>query len=154
MPTRVKGYFSIFGNPDLNDEIVEPGAFSDWIARGSDGNLPAFWTHDYRLGLDPTAMPIGRTDLIVQDEKGAFFKGFLSETPKGNRVARLINDGVVRAASFAYRVDRDTFDDRGFRRLLAVTPLEVTFSTWGINPLAYVEPDPAQKPKGETNDNP
>lgn len=81
-------YVSTFGSPpDLQNDIIERGAFLDAIA---DNNLPAMlWNHD-------VSKPIGKWTSFVEDSHGLLATGKLTlETQLGSEAQALMKDGAL-----------------------------------------------------------
>lgn len=135
---KIKGYFSVFGNQDRAGEIVDEGAFTEWIAKNPTKQLPVYWEHDHQWGSKKK--PIGVTTLIKQTKLGAYFEARLSDTQKALDVGTLIKDRAVAQASFAYEV-LDQYEENGIWHLSKLEPREVTVAgIHAANPMAYVEP--------------
>jgi HK97 family phage prohead protease len=143
---RVRGYASIFGNVDEYGEVVDKGAFSDWLAKNPDTQLPLFWNHAHVW--DPTAKPIGVTTKLKQTARGLYFEGVVEDTPEGLEMQTLINGGAVSAASFAFSV-KDRYQKKDIWHLSVLEPKEITAANWGANPRAYIEAIPGQETSDE-----
>lgn len=148
MNLRVRGYASIFGVKDRDGEIIDKGAFSDWIAKNPDTSLGIYWNHSHLYSH--TAKPIGHTTRLKQDRRGLYFEGTLNETAEGVEVAELLK-GRRLEASFAFRA-HDHEIVKEVRHYKAVSPFEVTAANFGSNPKAYIEAIPGQE-SGETDGN-
>ena len=139
MALKIRGYASIFRNVDQVGEIVDPGAFSDWIAENPTKSLPIFWAHDHIW--DPAARPIGKTTKLRQDSKGLYYEAELADTAKAEEIQQLIKNGAATDASFAFRVN-DQYQLDEVWHLSSLDPTEITVCTWGANPEAYTETIP------------
>lgn len=138
MAIKVRGYASIFGVKDLDGEVVDRGAFSDWIANNPDTSLGIYWNHSHLY--DYRAKPIGHTTKIKQDRTGLYFEGELNETAEGIEVAELLK-GRRMEASFAFKAhDHEVIKET--RHYKSVSPYEVTAANFGANPKAYIEAIP------------
>jgi hypothetical protein len=142
MPLLVRGYASIFGNVDSYNEVVDAGAFSDWLAENPDKEVPLFWEHDH-VGWGDPATPIGKTTMIRQDAKGLYFEGELADTPKADEVATLLEQGAITGASFAFRIT-DRYQEDDVWHLSGLSLKEISPVNWGANPEAYIEPIPQE----------
>ncbi len=138
---KVRGYAAVFGNVDSYNETIDEGAFTDWIAENPDKQIPIFWEHDHIFSCEP-ATPIGRTDMLREDRHGLYYEGELSDTPKAQEIATLLEDGAIKGASFAFKTLDDYRDDDGVRHLAKLTITEVSPVNWGANPKAYIEAIP------------
>ena len=148
---RIRGYASIFGNVDTNGDVVVSGAFSRWISENLTTTLPIFWVHEHMAPFgNITKRSIGVTTLLAQTELGLYFEGITANTPKADEIAELIRIGAVKASSFGFSKYKNGVYRRGRRRMLtAVRPAEITVAHWGVNPEAYVEPDPTETQQSE-----
>ena len=144
MALRVRGYASIFGNVDSYGEVVDAGAFSDWLAENPDTSLPLFWEHDHVFAFENPALPIGKTTMIRQDAKGLYYEAELADTDKAREVAALIEQGAIKNASFAFSVV-DQYQEDEVWHLSALTPKEISPVNWGANDQAYIEVIPSQE---------
>lgn len=128
------GYASIFGVVDLDNDVVEPGAFAESIATGtaSDGVL-IFAQH--RDGLEP----LGRSLELREDAKGLFVKGQISETAVGRDYRQLIKDGVLDQMSIGYIAQDYAIDEQGVRHLKKVDLLEISIVNYPANTEARIQ---------------
>lgn len=133
---KVRGYASVFGNVDSYGEVVDAGAFSDWLADNPDTKLPLFWNHAHIW--DALAKPIGYTTALRQDETGLYFEAEILDTADGAEVQEMVRSAGRVAASFAFSV-RDQYQEDDVWHLSVLEPKEVTATNWGANPKAYVE---------------
>lgn len=146
---KVHGYASVFGNVDLDGEVVDKGAFSAWIAENQNKSLPLFWNHSHRWKID--AKPIGHTTQIRQDKHGLYFEGEVLDTPEGLEVQELLSkrpEGRM-AASFYFNT-HDRYQKNDVWHLAVLEPKEITATNWGANPEAYIEAVPVE-PAPEEN---
>jgi len=133
---KVRGYASVFGNVDSYGEVVDAGAFSDWLADNPDTKLPLFWNHAHIW--DALAKPIGYTTALRQDMKGLYFEADILDTKEGVEVQQIIRAAGRVASSFAYKTKSEYPEDDVWH-LSVLEPKEVTATNWGANPKAYVE---------------
>lgn len=148
MVLKIRGYFSVFGQLDRADTIVDRGAFSRFIAENTGVQLPIYYAHDWTGGFcgdGKQRRPVGVTTAIDQDAFGAYFEGDILDTDKGGEVATLILGGAVRQVSFGYYIHgREEIDD--VWHLNDLEPFEVTVTAiHAAQPLAYVEPIPTEE---------
>jgi len=128
-----EGYGSIFGNRDLGNDVVMPGAFSRTLAEHkTEGTLPVmFWMHD------PSRVP-GKWLDMQQDDKGLFVKGILADTELGNEIHTLLGMKAVSGLSIGYITrDRD-YDDDGARLIKDADLLETSIVSIPMNPKAQI----------------
>ncbi len=147
MGLKIRGYFSVFGNVDRYGEIVDPGAFSDWLAEDPSRSLPIYFEHDHAGGFwgdGKRRRPVGVTTLIVEDEYGAYFEGELVDTSKGVEVGVLIEAGAARQASFGFYT-KGQYELDEIWHLATLEPFEMSIvAVNAANDLAHTEPDPTE----------
>jgi uncharacterized protein len=129
-----EGHGSIFGNVDLDGDVVLPGAFKGSLAaHGRAGTLPAmFWMHrpDQVAGVWTT---------MKEDGKGLYVRGTLADTPLGNEMRTLLAMKAVRGLSIGYKVIDGDYDRDGNRLLREIDLWEVSLVSLACNPLARIE---------------
>ena len=128
-----EGYGSIFGNKDLGDDIVMPGAFKRSLAEHkSEGTLPMlFWMHD------PTRVP-GKWLEMREDDQGLYVKGVLADTELGREIHTLLGMKAVSGLSIGYVTrDRDYTDD-GVRLIKDAELFETSIVSIPMNPKAQI----------------
>jgi HK97 family phage prohead protease len=140
----VEGYASIFGNVDLGDDVIHPGAFAKTLAeRGN--KVKFFWQHD-------PAEPLGRVLELQEDARGLFFKAVVSDTARGRDALALLRDGAISGMSIGYDpiaggVDFvKTADGRTLRNLREVRLWEVSLVSMPMNESANVTALKADEP--------
>lgn len=127
------GYASIFGNVDLGGDIVERGAFKEFVTN-AEGKVVTLWQHD-------TRQPIG-VATVHQDMKGLAFEGALvMEDATARRAHAHMKAGSVRGMSIGFDVLANgsrMSEDGATRHLTDLKLWEISVVTWGMNPLATV----------------
>jgi len=141
---RVRGYAAVFGNVDSYGEIIDAGAFSDWLSENPDTQVPIFWEHDHIWSWEDPARPIGVTTMLRQDAKGLYYEGELAETEKAAEIGVLLEQGALKGASFAFKVT-DEYQEDEVWHLSGLTLKEVSPVNWGANSEAYIEVIPQQE---------
>lgn len=101
----IVGYAAAFGNVDRVRDVIEPGAFKRTIN-----------ANRAKVGYNHFHM-IGKPMKMEEDSRGLLTESYISDTPKGNEVLQLVQDGVVDAMSIAYETVEAEEDDRGVRHL-------------------------------------
>ena len=140
LPTQFKaagdgtlsGHASIFGNVDLQGDVVVPGAFKE-IVTNAEGRIPLLWQHD-------TQKPIG-VATVAEDAKGlAFAAKLVLDDPLAKTARAHVKAGSVRGVSIGFSVLEGgaRFVD-GVRHLVALKLYEISLVTFAANPLAGVE---------------
>lgn len=126
------GYLAVFGNKDLVNDIVMPGAFAATIKRSAEP-MPILWQHDW-------ALPIGVFTSMAEDARGLKVEGQLTLGVRQADEARLLlQSGALRGMSIGYVVKRDEWDSgKRVRKLLEVDVFEGSLVTFPANPKARV----------------
>lgn len=124
------GYAAIFGNVDLDGEVIERGAFKE-IIKNDDGKVVVLWQHKQQE-------PIGVAD-VREDGKGLAFEGSLVLEDATARKARAhMISKSVRGMSIGFDVLKDEIRD-GIRYLKELKLWEISLVTFGANPVAGVD---------------
>lgn len=128
-----EGYASLFGLPDLGNDVVAAGAFRESIARRGPRGVKMLWSHD-------PAQPIGVWDLIREDQKGLFVRGRLHlEVARAREAYALMKSGAVDGLSIGFKTQRSRRDPRsGNRRLEKIDLWEISIVTFPMLPQARV----------------
>ncbi len=106
-----EGYASTW-DIDLGQDQIEKGAFKKTIAeRFPKNDIKILWQHDYNK-------PIGLPVSMVEDSKGLYIVGKVSNTTLGNEALELMNDKVVDKMSIGYDVVKDDISEDGSIRYL------------------------------------
>ena len=121
---------SVFGNVDLEGDIVMPGAFSRTLEER--GLPPVFYSHQWWDG------PIGATEKAEETEAGLVIEGRLFlDSDLTKRVHASMSAGQLREFSFAYDVvssRSETRDGQDVRLLDDLDLYEVGPTLLGMNP--------------------
>ena len=129
------GYASVFGEVDLQNEVVEAGAFARSLQKWRQNNrAPAMlWMHD------PT-LPIGIWQLVAENVTGLRVEGRLAlRTQKGGEAYELLKMGALTGLSVEYGVKRSRDDGKRKARVLAEVDLfEISLVTFPANESARV----------------
>jgi len=125
------GYASVFGKKDLENEIVEAGAFKRTLDHNK-GRFPLLWQHK----KDEV---IGEVE-ASEDLKGLHVKGRLSMgVTRAKDAYALMKDGVIRGMSIGFRTIQDSWEkSTGARHLKELRLHEVSLVTFAANPHATV----------------
>jgi len=83
----VKGYGSIFGNRDSDDDVIERGAYTKTIKENG-SRVRYLWQHDI-------TKPIGKMTELYEDEKGLAFVAEVPKTTLGRDALELMKYGVI-----------------------------------------------------------
>lgn len=127
----ITGYGSVFNNVDGGGDVVMPGAFKEFIAKGRKPKM--LWQHD-------ASQPIGVWDEMREDANGLLMKGRISKrATKGAEVAALVKMGAVDGLSIGYRTQEYEIDmDAGTRKLTKLDLWETSVVTFPMNDLAGI----------------
>jgi len=83
----VKGYGSVFGNRDSDDDVIMRGAYTKTIQENGD-RVKYIYQHDI-------TKPIGKMTELGEDDKGLYFTAEIPDTALGRDVMKLIKGGVI-----------------------------------------------------------
>lgn len=129
-----RGYASLFGEVDLGNDKVLPGAFAAALARrGADG-VRMLFQHD-------PGQPIGVWDEIVEDARGLRVAGRLTTaTAKGREVLELMRAGAIDGLSIGFRTVRSRIEKPGRARAIIEADLwEISVVTFPMQPGARID---------------
>lgn len=141
----VKGYGSIFGNKDSDDDIIERGAYTKTIQEH--GNRVRYlWQHDI-------TRPIGKMRELEEDEKGLRFVAEIPKTTFGNDVIELMKFGVITENSVGILpILKDYNEETKTRHIKEVKLYEISAVTLASNDQAMInEIKSSQKKQEELN---
>lgn len=132
---KVSGYFASFGNKDSDNDVIVKGAFAKSIQeRGvnSDAHnkIAYLWQHDMK-------QPIGKLEVLAEDDKGLYFEARVSEFDLGDRVLAQYKDGTLNQHSigFKYVADKLEYDASEDTYIVKeVNLFEGSVVTLGANP--------------------
>jgi HK97 family phage prohead protease len=127
------GYASLFGETDLNRDVVQPGAFLKSIRRRGPSGIRMLFQHD-------PAAPIGVWEEVREDRRGLFVRGrLMPEVAKAREVLALMRAGAIDGLSIGFRTVRGRTDAKtGVRRLIEVDLWEISVVTFPMLPAARV----------------
>jgi HK97 family phage prohead protease len=99
----VTGYFAVFGNKDLDGDIIERGAFSKTIQeRGPMGKQLI----KYLLDHDKTKV-VAKLQVLQEDEKGLYYEGKIGGHAAGQDFLKMVESELINQHSFGYYVPKD-----------------------------------------------
>ncbi len=140
-PGWFKGYGSTFGNVDLGDDVVMPGAFDKYLKGVADnGVMPhMFFSHDSRE-------PVGDWLKMEVDKKGLKMEGQLwvgKGIPKAEQAYNMLKSKTGKGLSIGYsNTAPPTWrDGKGSRRIRELNELalgEVSPTAFPMNPKAGI----------------
>lgn len=130
------GYAAVFGNVDLGDDIILPGAFKS-AKTTNDGKL--------RIAIGHQLDKLAGKATFVQDERGLYVEGKLSLGVSYVQDAyELMKDGVLNGLSVGFNIIRDGVDyeerEGKYIRIIKAAELwEFSLVPFGMNPEALVD---------------
>lgn len=127
------GYASVFDNVDQGGDVIEKGAFKEFV-RTRDGKTLVLFQHNSRE-------PIGKAT-VTEDKTGLLVDGHLMlEDPVARRAHNGMKGGLFDAMSIGYDVlpNGSEIQKSGVRVLKALKLWEVSVVTFGMNELARIE---------------
>ena len=158
----VEGYASVFGNVDSYGEVVDKGAFQEWLAAHPADPTTGIRRFPKFVRFHNWERPLGPTIYCEEDEIGLKVRGeLLKEVQDAREEYALIKSGASTDLSFGFRVRGDAIDaNTGFRHLTKIDIFEWSPVLVGANPKAtitniksdgqVVEEDAPEAPADET----
>jgi len=134
----VKGYGSVFGNKDSDNDIIEKGAYKRTI-KNNGSRVKYLYQHDI-------TKPIGKMKELYEDEKGLVFFAEVPKTTFGNEVLELMKYGVIDENSVGIMPVKKDYDENGVRMIKEVKLYEISAVTIAANDEAKI-----LEVKGESN---
>jgi len=126
----VKGYGSIFGNVDNDNDVITKGAYTKTISENRN-RIKYYKQHDIKT-------PIGLLDELYEDEKGLAFTARLAlETKEGGDVMEQIKFGLISENSVGISAVKKQQREK-FRELTELKLYEISAVSLAANPLATI----------------
>ena len=126
----VKGYGSVFGNVDSDNDIVQKGAYSRTI-KNNGSRVKYLYQHDI-------TKPIGRMKELEEDEYGLKFIAEIPKTTFGTEILELLKYNVIDENSVGMQVlDREHRED-GVRVITEAKLYEISAVTIAANDQAKI----------------
>ena len=126
----VKGYGSVFGNKDSDNDIIEKGAYRRTI-KNNGSRVKYLYQHDI-------TKPIGRMKELYEDEKGLVFVAEVPKTTFGNEVLELMKYGVIDENSVGIMPVKKDYDEDGIRVIKEAKLYEISAVTIAANDEAKI----------------
>ena len=124
------GYAGIFAIEDLQNDIIERGAFKRTLDH-SGGSVPILWQHK-------SEEPIGVGLEAKEDTNGLYVRGQLNlDTQRGKEAYSLLKQGAIKGLSIGYDAVKKEYKD-GKRLLKEIKLYEYSVVTFPAQPLANV----------------
>ena len=126
---KIIGYAASFGNIDSVQDVIKSGAFKKTL-RERGKAIKVFYNHSY---------PIGKPEVMREEEKGLYTESKVSNTPRGDEVLALVKDGVITDMSIGYEVIDFGMDNKtGIRTLKEIKLYEFGPVDFGANEQAVI----------------
>jgi HK97 family phage prohead protease len=109
-PTKgiVTGYFAMFGNKDLDGDIIERGAFSKTIQeRGPNGKqlIKYLLDHDrYKV--------VAKLQVLQEDEKGLYYEAKIGSHSAGQDFMKMVESELINQHSFGFKTIKEQYDQQ------------------------------------------
>tara|TARA_R100000654_G_scaffold39157_1_gene64894 strand:+ start:1200 stop:1910 length:711 start_codon:yes stop_codon:yes gene_type:complete len=126
----VKGYGSVFGNKDSDNDIIEKGAYKRTI-KNNGSRVKYLYQHDI-------TKPIGKMKELYEDEKGLVFVAEVPKTTFGNEVLELMKYGVIDENSVGIMPVKKDYGEDGVRMIKEVKLYEISAVTIAANDEAKI----------------
>ena len=124
------GYAGIFAIEDLQNDIIERGAFKRTLDH-SNGSVPILWQHK-------PEEPIGVGLEAKEDSNGLYVRGQLNlDTQRGKEAYSLLKQGAIKGLSIGYDPVKKEYKD-GKRILKEIKLYEYSVVTFPAQPLANI----------------
>ena len=110
----VSGYFAVFGNKDLDGDVIEPGAFTKTIMeRGPQGKQLI----KYLLDHDKNKV-VAKIMNLYEDEKGLRYEAKIGSHAAGQDFQKMIESELINQHSFGFRTIKEQFDQEAKANLI------------------------------------
>jgi len=128
----LKGYGAVFGNVDLQGDIIAPGAFK--------GSLGSFISSGYLCADHNWEKRIGTIETAHEDKHGLYFESRFHGTALAQECRQIIKERLERGKSVALSIGFKVLDDielgNGIRELKALQLYEISVVGVAANALA------------------
>ena len=126
----VKGYGSVFGNKDSDNDVIEKGAYRRTI-KNNGSRVKYLYQHDI-------TKPIGKMKELYEDDKGLVFVAEVPKTTFGNEVLELMKYGVIDENSVGIMPVKKDYDEDGVRVIKEAKLYEISAVTIAANDDAKI----------------
>lgn len=128
----IEGYASIFGEPDLNGDVVTRGAFARSLAKTPPEKVRMLYQH-------AAETPLGRWLYLEEDEIGLYAIGELFlESTAAHEAYTMISGGALDGFSIGYRVIESQRLQKGGRKITRADLWEISVVTFPMAPRARI----------------
>jgi HK97 family phage prohead protease len=125
----IKGYASIFGNKDSDNDIIIKGAYKKTLSENGE-RVKYLYQHDM-------ALPIGKMQELYEDEKGLMFVAKIAQTQLGKDVIELMKAGIITENSVGILPLKGK-EQSGYREITEVKLYEISAVTLAANDQAKI----------------
>jgi HK97 family phage prohead protease len=102
----VSGYFAVFGNKDLDGDVIEPGAFAKTVMeRGPQGKQLI----KYLLDHDKNKV-VAKITNLYEDSKGLRYEAKIGTHSAGQDFQKMIESELINQHSFGFRTIKEQYD--------------------------------------------
>jgi HK97 family phage prohead protease len=102
----VSGYFAVFGNKDLDGDVIEPGAFAKTVMeRGPQGKQLI----KYLLDHDKNKV-VAKITNLYEDSKGLRYEAKIGTHTAGQDFQKMIESELINQHSFGFRTIKEQYD--------------------------------------------
>lgn len=110
----VSGYFAVFGNKDLDGDVIEPGAFTKTIQeRGPAGKQLI----KYLLDHDKNKV-VAKMINLYEDQKGLRYEAKIGTHAAGQDFQKMVESELINQHSFGFRTIKEMYDDQAKANLI------------------------------------
>lgn len=128
----ISGYFSVFSNKDLDNDIIEKGAFTKSISERSN-DVRFLYNHNWEKPLDKGSVNLK----LEEDSYGLKFDAKIPEgLSYGDDLIILYESGIVDEHSIGFQTIKSHKGNDGIRTLRELKLFEGSAVTMAANPLA------------------
>lgn len=131
----ITGYFSVFGNVDSDEDIIQRGAFTKTVTESGPSGRNRIW-HLYNHW---TENALAKPKVLFEDEKGLYFETLLPDTNLANDVLKLYEAGHLTEHSIGFQIlnaSNDTIQGKEIRTITEIKLWEGSSVLWGANEMA------------------
>jgi uncharacterized protein len=110
----VLGYFAVFGNKDLDGDVIEHGAFTKTVMeRGPQGKQLI----KYLLDHDKNKV-VAKITNLYEDNKGLRYEAKIGSHAAGQDFQKMIESELINQHSFGFRTIKEQFDQQAKANLI------------------------------------
>jgi len=126
----IKGYGSVFGNIDSDEDIILKGAYAKTLSENK-SRIKYVWQHR----IDKL---LGSFTELYEDDKGLAFVASIPPTQLGKDALILMKNGVLNENSVGISVIKSDYNGDGIRLIREAKLWEISAVTLAANPLAMI----------------